>query len=162
MRQNFDVSAFSNQTTILQSTYHLTRMLIYRSLIPISLSKLQNGSHTLHASKSMPLTTTDIQQASHICTDAAKSCAAIINLQIQQGINHFFIPGVINIAFLCAAFLSGNIWHLKLRERDARNVNIDIKPPLAHSIEENNTAIKIFMRALEEVKVRWDIVTPLL
>ncbi|KAF9566715.1 hypothetical protein CPC08DRAFT_758708 [Agrocybe pediades] len=162
MPRNLDESIYSTQITTLHFTYHLTRMLIYRSLLPTSLPKTPTRSYTLYRTKSRSDNDTDIQHAAAISADAAKACADIIRLQIPWGINHFYVPGIINVAFLCAALLIGDIWSWKLQERDAQKVNQDVKPPLSRSIQENYSAIDVFIHALKEARDRWEIVNPLL
>jgi hypothetical protein len=98
-----------------------------------------------------------------ICTNAARSCARIVEVQLRDGMNNFYIPSVINIAYVCAGFLSYMIWNMKAQEKAQRSeCSRDVKPPIAQSIEDHMADAHIFMRALEQTKLRWDIVDSML
>jgi hypothetical protein len=98
-----------------------------------------------------------------ICTDAARSCARIVEVQLRDGLNNFHIPSVINTSYVCAGLLSYMIWNLKAQEKAQRSeCSQDVKPPIAQRIEDHMADIHIFMKALEQAKLGWDVVDSML
>lgn len=150
----------SVQSATLHVTYYLTLMLIYRPLITMS----PPSSSIPHKSyPSSPPIFPDANSAILICTDAARSCARIVEVQLRDGVNNFYIPSVINIAYVCAGLLSYMIWNLKAQEKAQRSeCSRNVKPPISQSIEEHMADAHVFVRALEQTKPRWDIVDSML
>ena len=152
----------SVQSATLYVSYYLTLMLIYRPLITKCPSSSSIIPHKPFPSKLSPAIP-DANSAIHICTNAARSCARIVEVQLRVGVNNFYIPSVINIAYVCAGFLSYMIWNLKAQEKAQRSESSrDVKPPIAQSIEDHMADAHIFVRALEQTKLRWDIVDSML
>ena len=134
-------------------------MLIYRPLIIMSPPSSSIMPHKPYPSPTFP----DANPAILICTDAARSCARIVEVQLRDGVNNFYIPSVINIAYVCAGLLSYIIWNLKAQEKAQRcESSRDVKPPIAQSIEDHMADAHIFVRALEQARLRWDIVDSML
>ena len=105
----------------------------------------------------------DANAAILICTDAARSCARIVEVQLREGLNNFHMPCVINVAYVCAGLLSYRIWNLKVREKGQRyGCAQDVKPPIAQRVEDHMADAHIFIRALEQAKHRWDVVDSML
>lgn len=105
----------------------------------------------------------DASPAILICTDAARSCARIVEVQLRDGLNNSYIPSVIHIAYVCAGLLSYMIWDLKAQEKAQRSeCSRDVKPPIAQRIEDHMADAHIFIRALEQAKLRWDVVDSML
>jgi len=154
-----DNPELSNQSANLNLAYYLILMLIYRPLISMSSSSIMPHK----PSELSPPVLPDANSAIVICTDAARSCARIVEVQLRDGLNYFHTPTVINIAYACAGLLSYMIWNLKAQEISQRSeVSRDVKPPIAQIIEDHMADVHIFMRVLEQAKLRWDIVDSML
>jgi hypothetical protein len=158
-----DNPELSIQSTTLLASYYITLMLIYRPLITVSPPSSSITPNKPYPSElSLPMLP-DANSAILICTDAARSCARIIEVQLRDGLNNFYIPGVINIAYVCGGLLSYMIWNLKAQEKAQRSdCSRDVKPPIAQKIEDHMADIHIFMKALEQAKLRWDVVDSML
>jgi hypothetical protein len=153
----------SVQSATLYVSYYLTLMLIYRPLITMSPPSSSTIPHQPYPSELSPPMFPDTNSTILICTNAARSCARIVEVQLRDGMNNFYIPSVINIAYVCAGFLSYMIWNMKAQEKAQRSeCSRDVKPPIAQSIEDHMADAHIFMRALEQTKLRWDIVDSML
>lgn len=151
----------SVQSATLHVTYYLTLMLIYRPLITMSPPSSSIISHK--PSELSPPMFPDASPAILICTNAARSCARIVEIQLRDGVNNYYIPSVVNIAYVCAGLLSYLIWNLKAQEKaQPSECSRDVKPPIAQSIEDYMADVHIFVRALEQTKLRWDIVDSML
>lgn len=97
------------------------------------------------------------------CTEAARDCVRIVEVQLRLGIDSFYIPGTITISYVCAGLLLLNAWNQKIWAKESGKYAMpDLKPPLASHIERDIATVKTFMCALEAVKERWDIVDTLL
>jgi hypothetical protein len=156
-----DNPELSVQSATLHVSYYLTLMLIYRPLITMSPPSSSIVPHK--PSELSPPMLPDANSAILICTNAARSCARIVEVQLRDGVNNFYIPSVINIAYVCAGLLSYMIWNLKAQEKAERSeCSRDVKPPIAQSIEDYMVDAHIFVRALEQTKHRWDIVDSML
>ena len=152
----------SVQSATLHVSYYLTLMLIYRPLITTS-PPSSSIPHKPYPPELSPPIFPDANSAILICTNAARSCARIVEVQLRDGVNNSYIPSVINIAYVCAGFLSYMIWNLKAQEKALRSeCSRDVKPPIAQSIEEHMADAHIFVTALEKTKLRWDIVDSML
>jgi len=139
---------FANQSATIYTAYYLTQILIHRPFIrppshPLPNDGLQGHAHT---------TDDTLCPALDVCTNAAKSCARIVEKQLQRGLSN--IPNLISVAHICAAILLVNVWNLKAEEK-AKSAE-DVKPPLAQTIEVLMNDVYIFMRALEGVGSRWE------
>ena len=153
----------SVQSATLHISYYLTLMLIYRPLITMSPPPSTIISLKEDPSELSPPTFPDANPAILICTNAAGSCARIVEVMLRDDVNKFYIPSVVNIAYVCAGFLSYMIWNLKAQEKAQRSeCSGDVKPPVARSIEDHMADVHIFVRALEQTKLRWDIVDSML
>ncbi|KAF8973212.1 fungal-specific transcription factor domain-containing protein [Flammula alnicola] len=159
-----DNPVFFHQSASLFTLYHLTQMLVYRPLIAMSPSPpTPTESNFINHADSAPLIPALADPAIIICTEAARSCARIVEAELRHGIRKFYIPSIINVSYICAGLFLVHAWNLKVQEKEFRKRGIpDIKPPLANRIEQGIMDAKIFLRALEEVKPRWDIVDMLL
>ena len=158
-----DNPELSIQSTTLLVSYYITLMLIYRPLITVSPPSSSITPHQPYPSElSLPMLP-DANPAILICTDAARSCARIVEVQLRDGLNNFYIPSVINIAYVCGGLLSYMIWYLKAQEKAQRSgCSRDVKPPIAQKIEDHMADVQIFMKALEQIKHRWDVVDSML
>lgn len=143
----------TNQAATLFTTYYLTQMLIYRPFIlaPVKHPAVSHGSPQTCSSLSF--------RALNICTSAAKSCARIVEEQMQRGYSN--VPNLIGVAPISAAILLVSIWGLKAKAQ-LEQVAEDIKPPIAHTIETLMADVSIFIRALEWALPRWAQVPSLL
>lgn len=154
--------AFLMQSAALITLYHLTQILIWRSLIslPHPHSPQKNSLKILVGSSPVSLVT---DPAINRCIEAALACARIVEVQLQLGVNSFYIPGIINVSYICVGILSISAWNLKMQEKEFDNASItDLKPPLASRIEECAANAKTFLRVLEVVKDHWEIAEVLL
>lgn len=98
-----------------------------------------------------------------ICMEAAKSCASMVDFQLRQGLRYYHPPNIINVSYICAGIFLLAGWNLKVQEKAFRNRGTqDMKPPLTQRVEENIAQAKIFVRALEALKHRWEVVDSLL
>ncbi len=148
--------AFSMQSAALITLYHLTQILIWRSLI--SLPRLHSPHQLINPVGSTPVSLVTDLAINH-CIEAALACARIVEVQLRLGLHLFFIPGIINVSYTCAGLLSVSAWNMKIQEKEFINASIpDLKPSLSSRIEECSTSAKIFLRALEAVKDHWEIV----
>ena len=155
----------SIQSATLLVSYYITLMLIYRPLFTTSppSSSIVLMPHKPYPSELSHSMLPDANPAILICTDAARSCARIVEVQLRDGLNNFHIPSVINIAYVCAGLLSYLIWNLKAQEKAQRSeCSRDVKPPVAQRIEDHLADVHIFMKALEQAKLRWDVVDSML
>ncbi|KIM40075.1 hypothetical protein M413DRAFT_73918 [Hebeloma cylindrosporum] len=157
---NMTDQVYSSQSSTLFSTFYLTQMLVYRPLIP-------SAYPAPPAEPTSPQDCSLIQPAFDpaivICMEAAKSCANMVEFQLHQGLRHYHPPNIINVSYLCAGIFLLVGWNLKVQEKDFRNKGTqDLKPPLAQRIEENIAQAKIFIRALEALKPRWEVVDSML
>lgn len=158
-----DSPELSIQSTTLLVSYYLTLMLIYRPLITMSPPSSSTMPHKPNPSELSPPMLLDANPAILICIDAARSCARVIEVQLRDGLNNFYIPSIINIAYVCAGLLSYMIWNLKAQEKAQRSeCPRDVKPPIGQRIEDYIADAHIFMKALEQAKLRWDIVDSML
>ena len=158
-----DNPELSIQSATLLVSYYLTRMLIYRPLITMPPPSSSIIPHKPYPSELSPPMLPDANPAILICTDAARSCARIVEVQLRYGLNNFYIPSVINIAYVCAGLLSYMIWNLKAQEKAQRSeYSRDVKPPIAQRIKDHMADVHIFMKALEQAKLRWDVVDSML
>jgi hypothetical protein len=145
------------------TAYYLTLMLIYRPLITTSPPSPSTMPHKPHPSELSPPPTLSANPAILICTDAARSCARIVEVQLRDGLNNFYIPGVISVAYVGAGLLLYIIWNLKVQEKAQRSeCSQDVKLPITQKIEDHLADAHIFMRALEHAKPRWNIVDSML
>ena len=158
-----DSPELSIQSATLFTFYYLTLMLIHRPLITTSPPSPSAMPHKPHPSELPPPVLSDASPTILICTDAARSCARIVEVQLRDGLNNFHIPSVINVAYVCAGLLSYVIWNLKVQEKAQRSeCSQDVKPPITQRIEDHITDARIFMRALEQAKPHWNIVDSML
>jgi hypothetical protein len=163
-REEMDNAIFFDQSAILFTLYHLTQMLVWRPLIGTSISPLREAESTsLQATDATPPIPALTDPSVIKCVEGAQACARIVEVQLRHGINSFYIPGIISASHVCAGLFLLNAWHLKVQEKELRQRGTsDIKPPVSNRIEQDISEAKIFMRALEEVKDRWDVVDVLL
>lgn len=150
---------YSNQSSTLFSTFYLTQMLVCRPLIP--------STHPTSAAEPIsPRDSSPIQPAldpAIVCIEAAKSCASMVDCQLRQGLWHYHPPNIINVSYICAGIFLLVGWNLKVQEKASRNRGTqDLKPPLAQRVEEHIAHAKTFVRALEALKPRWEVVDSLL
>ncbi|KAF8161144.1 fungal-specific transcription factor domain-containing protein [Crassisporium funariophilum] len=160
---DIDNPMLSNQSTTIYTTYYLTQMLIHRPLIASAASPPPTPAGNPYPSNFPPPVSPLPNPAIVVCTNAARSCARIVEILLQRGTDFFHVPNIINVAYVCAGSLLLSVWNMKGLEKDLRDRGLpDIKPPLAQVIEEQLADAKIFLRALELVRPRWDVVDLLL
>ncbi|KAK0460990.1 fungal-specific transcription factor domain-containing protein [Desarmillaria tabescens] len=139
---------YSNLSATLYTTYYLTQMLIYRPFIP---SPAAYDGRPSNSTSSFPF------PALAICTNAAKSCAHIVEEQMLRGI--WNIPNLISVSHISCGMLLVGIWDLKAKERaQLANGVEDIKPPLVQALEPLIKDISIFLKALEWAAPRYETV----
>ncbi len=143
---------YSNLSATLYTTYYLTQMLIYRPFIP---SPAACDGRPSNSTSSFPF------PALAICTNAAKSCAHIVEEQMLRGL--WNIPNLIAISHISCGMLLVGVWDLKAKEK-ARLANgaEDIKPPLVQALEPLMKDIAIFLKALEWAAPRYETVEPIM
>ncbi|KAG7440028.1 uncharacterized protein BT62DRAFT_911669 [Guyanagaster necrorhizus] len=145
-------SIYSNLSATLYTAYYLTQMLIYRPFIP---SPAACDGRPSNSTSSFPF------PALAICTNAAKSCAHIVEEQMLQGL--WNIPNLISISHISCGVLLVGIWDLKAKERVQLASGIeDIKPPLVQALEPLMKDISIFLKALEWAAPRYETVEPIM
>lgn len=150
----------SIQSTTLFLSYYLVLMLIHRPMITPSVF---TRSRKPHSSKPSPPMLSDANPAILICTNATRSCARIIESQLRDGLNNSYVPIVFNAAHICAGLLSYRIWNLKVQEKSQPcECPEDVQSTIAQTIQGHMADTRIFMRALEQAKVRWDVVDSML
>ncbi|PBK81933.1 hypothetical protein ARMGADRAFT_976134 [Armillaria gallica] len=143
---------YSNLSATLYTTYYLTQMLIYRPFIP---SPAACDGRPSNSTSSFPF------PALAICTNAAKSCAHIVEEQMLRGL--WNILNLISISHISCGMLLVGVWDLKAKEK-ARLANgaEDIKPPLVQALEPLMKDIAIFLKALEWAAPRYETVEPIM
>ena len=162
-KDNMDNPIFFAQSAGLSILYHHTEILIWRSLISLPISVLPSRQHEGNSALSTPSISAPTDIAVIKCTEAARACAGIVQVQILHGIDSFYVPGIINISHVCAGFFLLHAWSLKIQEKGLQQKDIrDTKLPLTNQIEQHISEAKIFLQALEKVRDRWDIVDMLL
>jgi len=153
----------SIQSAMLFISYYLTLMLIHRPLITTSPPSPSTTPHKPYSSELSHPVLSDANPAILICTDAARSCAHIIGVQLRDGLNNCHTPTVINVAYICAGLLSYRIWNLKVQEKaQRRDCPQDIKAPITQRIDDYMADAHMFMRILEQAQPRWDVVDSML
>jgi hypothetical protein len=131
---------------MIYTTYHLTRILVYRTFIPSP--KADDSCETRHTDLPFP--------AASICVDSAKSLAEIADYQLKHGLTNSLC--MFAAAHHGAALLLAHVWCLKHKERtQMEGQQDDIKPPLAHTIEDIMGHIAVFTRVLELAAPRWQM-----
>jgi len=142
---------------MLINTYHLVEILIHRPQIILPLPPPPPSISTgRHEACFNPI---NEDSALTRCLQSARSSARVVERQLQHGLSNYYTPGVIHAAYICAGLLLLNAWNLKAQERTLKIHGVeDIKPPIAQRIDEDVADAKIFIRALEEVSPRWDLV----
>jgi hypothetical protein len=91
--------------------------------------------------------------------EAAKSCASMVDFQLRQGLQHYHPPNIINVSYICAGIFLLVGWNLKVQEKAFRNGGTQaLKPSVTQRVEESIAQAKIFVRVLEALKHRWEIV----
>ncbi|THU95658.1 hypothetical protein K435DRAFT_966309 [Dendrothele bispora CBS 962.96] len=138
---------FVNQSAALYTNYYLTQILVYRQFLQPSFA----------AANAQP----SPFPALVLCSNAAKSCARIIETQMERKSSD--LPNLINVSNICAAILIVHLWDLKGKEK-AQIVNLaeDIKPHFARPIQALKDDIALFIRALECAALRHGVVLKLL
>ncbi|KAK0486088.1 fungal-specific transcription factor domain-containing protein [Armillaria novae-zelandiae] len=147
-----DNPIYSNLSATLYSIYYLTQMLIYRPFIP---SPAACDGRPSNSTSSFPF------PALAICTNAAKSCAHIVEEQMLRGL--WNVPNLIAISHISCGMLLVGVWDLKAKEK-ARLANgaEDIKPPLVQALEPLMKDIAIFLKALEWAAPYYETVEPII
>jgi hypothetical protein len=134
---------FAAQSAIIHASYHSTRILVQRiSVLPLQpeTSELPNPNGVSYDD--------DVS----ICVDSAKILAEIINYQLEHDIAK--VQCMADAAHSGAALLIRYVWWLKAKEKAQQEELQDIKPPLAHIIDEIMGYVAIFTRALETAAPR--------
>ncbi|KAF4563342.1 hypothetical protein EYR36_003785 [Pleurotus pulmonarius] len=134
---------FANQSAWLHTTYYVTQILIHRPFILPS----SDGSSDPYESPAIAL---------EICTSAARACARIFEVQAPKGFA--CVQNMINCAHICAKMLLIKVGEVNSRVKrhplDSREDAAMVKE-LMHDVD-------IFMRALESLESRWEVVPMLL
>ncbi|KAL0956545.1 hypothetical protein HGRIS_002685 [Hohenbuehelia grisea] len=141
---------FANQSVSLYTTYYMTQILIYRPfLAAISSSPPTSGSAS--PNRDSPAL------ALAICTQAARSCARILEDQMPKGVSS--VQNLINASHICAASLSVKVWDIKKGEQGLSAVSTaPLQPGQPEpSIPELMSDINFFISALQWAESRWEI-----
>ncbi|KAJ3772120.1 fungal-specific transcription factor domain-containing protein [Lentinula raphanica] len=158
-----DDPIFSNQSANLHLSYHLTFILMYRTFIPFS-QILPSGMRGIRIPRTPQKPSSLSVPALQICVNSAKSCARIIEEQLQRGF--FNVSFLITISHVCTAILIVHLWDLKAKEFEERSNRIfeteDLKPQYALAIQSAKEDIDIFLKALEWAKPRYPSVAQIL
>lgn len=153
-----DNAVFSNQATTLYTLYYFIQMAIYRPFIPsppISIATDHDAHDRITAESAFPF------PAMEICTEAARACARIVEVQMERGLSN--VPNLTHVAYHSAGMLLISLWDLKAQEAAQKATGFeDVKPPLAHQMQSLLADISVFIRALEWAEPRWEVVTPFL
>jgi hypothetical protein len=123
----------------------MARILVHRPFLP----SLKHRASALdnHAPHRVP-------PAISICSDAATSCAKIVEDQMQGTWTDD--PCLISAAHIGAAVLMAEVWVLKARERTHRGTrSADIKPAMAHTVQSMMSDVAHFVHVLEWAAPRW-------
>lgn len=138
----------------------MIRILVYRPLTTSAASFLSRSVPNHTQSGRTSHVSSLIDSPIDICSDAARSCARILNTTSLQGIGCFYPPNAIHISYTCAAFLVQIGWRMKLQGKDPQQSGRDNS--IAQHIEERLPDIQVFLLILEALKGRWDIVDSML
>jgi len=138
---------FANQSATLYTNYYLTQILVYRQFL-----RPRMPATNLQPSPFPALV---------LCSNAAKSCARIIETQMERKLSN--VPNLIHVSNISAAILIMHLWDLKGKEK-AQIVNPaeDIKPQYARPIQILKEEIALLIRALEWAAPRFPIVSRIL
>jgi len=139
----------SNQSATLATLFNLTKLLIYRAVIPRAdpnAEPRQDGPPSPH-----PLLIS--------CAETARSCARIMDAQLRRGPDFVYIPNALNVAYVCAGVLLVNIWNMKAKQKPE---DPNFKPPQPNPIDEFRADLSVFMNILHHIKGRWDVANTLL
>ncbi|KDQ57491.1 hypothetical protein JAAARDRAFT_58100 [Jaapia argillacea MUCL 33604] len=144
-----DNPIFANQATTIYTIYFLTQIMIYRPFIPPLLP--MSGDRDTSRSTSKPM-----YPALSICNNAARSCVAIIESQLRDGVSN--VSACINVAQMCSGIILMNVWSYLAKQKAGVVVAPpeDSKEPSAECVDMMLSDVNKFLKVLQCAAPRWE------